>query len=370
MPLVIVARVGAKGEFEVLLQKRHDWLKDPLLWNVPAGSASSDEERVRRDGSTPPELRARIERRSALRELIEKAGGGACSTARAVPHRLEALPGGVAAVSRPPILLPPGLLRMEEDESVVRKLGGGAGNFVYLINPKTEEVWARQWQPRALPRWRDEVYEKAGKWGYAWRPLGCLKASLDLPVPGDDKPLVEWVARHIRGDGLEILLRDLAREAGHGAAPPAAKVRGVWGKKAAGEFSPRSPRDAAAAAFIGGTAGGFCAAPQAPAQASFSPRPVKRCRVLGCTAPNAKSFISSVMGSRRPTLSLAASQIETRTHCSRPWARPKPSPSNQRRRNGGLNLWSAARCAAQCRLRTSPFTGRISACLLSPVCAR
>ena len=268
--------------FEVLLQKRHNWLKDPLLWNVPAGSASSDEERVRRDGSTPPELRARIERRSALRELIEKAGGGACSTARAVPHRLEALPGGVAAVSRPPILLPPGLLRMEEDESVIRKLGGGAGNFVYLINPKTEEVWARQWQPRALPRWRDEVYEKAGKWGYAWRPLGCLKASLDLPVPGDDKPLVEWVARHIRGDGLEILLRDLAREAGHGAAPPAAKVRGVWGKKAAGEFSPRSPRDAAAAAFIGGTAGGFCAAPQAPARASFSPRQVKRCRVLGC----------------------------------------------------------------------------------------
>ena len=334
MPQIVIARKrGVSGAYEILLQKRATSRVDKAgLWNIPGGSFDKDE-RVLFDRDTGAGgSGARMARRAVLRELIEEAGGGQCTGGRPVPHELEEyrrtikeIDYVVAAHRFSQVVLPFGVLRMEEDPTVVRNLS--RSNFVYLISP-CEGQFATDWSPRAMPGWRGEVDEgwnrrstglkRPGKHGYVWQSLDVIASSLGeggRPVATSSQRMVPYAADLFRGPKLRCMLEELdahssksvelggAGSAGGGRGAGGACGRGAGGAggrgtggagggHGAGGASGRGAGGAGGGRGTGGAGGGHGASPlvtaikftQAPALSvpmdvdspATSPRPLKK----------------------------------------------------------------------------------------------
>ena len=190
---------------EVLLQRRSKIVPHPQLYCPPCGAIEAGEKRVAYDTSAAPDERTLALWHAALRELIEEAGGGA-------PPRGEATT-SFAARAYPPdppatyedVALPPELLAPPSATTVfwlgdaaAREPRAGRGQwFAHVV---ADGAWATDWQPRALPDWRDEIDEtcrrKHHRWGYVWADLKRVFDAPDAAVPsrGGAGGLVPWLA--------------------------------------------------------------------------------------------------------------------------------------------------------------------------------
>lgn len=316
MPQIVIARKrGGSGAYEILLQKRaFSRVDNAGLWNIPGGSFDKDEKVLFDRDTGAGGSGARMARRAVLRELIEEAGGGQCTGVRPVPHELEEyrrtikeIDYVVAAHRFSQVVLPFGVLRMEEDPTVVRNLS--RSNFVYLISP-CEGQFATDWSPRAMPGWRGEVDEGWNRWstglkrpgnhGYVWQSLDVIASSLGeggRPVATSSQRMVPYAADLFRGPKLRCMLEELDAQYSKGvelggAGSAGGRGAGGAGGRGAGGRGGRGAGGRGGGRGTGGAGGGRGASPlvaaikftQAPALSvpmdvdspATNPRPLKK----------------------------------------------------------------------------------------------
>eukprot|EP00947_MAST-08B_sp_MAST-8B-sp1_P001577 g1577.t1 len=123
----------------VLLQMRGRAVNEPSTLGFPGGALEASEKALSRNGNLTEDQRLTARFFAAMREAVEEAGANGLPSAFA--------PSTVTCVQHPP--------------------GRQTFFFVHLLTAAEADGWT----PRAQPKFRDEVDEAFGSYGYEWRRL-------------------------------------------------------------------------------------------------------------------------------------------------------------------------------------------------------
>ena len=195
--LVILERSDSR--ITALIHRRSRYIRYPFHWGFPGGSIDTSEKLALINF---PHLKETILRRVALRECIEETGGGFNSTSSPCSITMSGLADcNLDNVLFNDICIPPGILRMIDNESIVRGvqvLNGNTMIFFYLLDPIIDMGFINSnWKPRALHRFRgeiDETYLKDGcHFGYMRVDINRLLFHPHKPVEDSSMPLCPFL---------------------------------------------------------------------------------------------------------------------------------------------------------------------------------
>ncbi len=225
MPDVVILRQkwteDTSPYFEVLLQKRSGKVNlERFRWAFPGGDLNRediDALRIATEVKKDESLVLQILRRAALREVLQMCGNGNCDGTNAVPVSLREVKGLLEArrcdhVGKPTChsRLPKMFREQFDCNARISRHIPRSHTFIYLLHPKLEEAYIRNWEPDSHRMWNHLVdrEEFTATTSCIWVPLEDVFQHPERPVNESKYGMVSWQKNIFEPS----LVRKLARE--------------------------------------------------------------------------------------------------------------------------------------------------------------
>eukprot|EP00756_Hemistasia_phaeocysticola_P001099 Hpha_TRINITY_DN10794_c0_g2::TRINITY_DN10794_c0_g2_i1::g.43725::m.43725 len=201
MSAVLVLRWN-KNVLEVLLQRRSSRIHHGNCWTFPGGALDPPEKEIVKSRESRWDEKVAAWRVTALREMVEEAGGGELGDLRPC----DASSVGCSSS----VTLPPGMAGLGRDGSGATAVKDDISNtmyFCYCIHYRHDGAYATNWKPRAIQACRGEVDEKhkLTVYGYRWDPVEYVIRNPSKPVKDSSAELVKWVKDVCGRQGDQLL---------------------------------------------------------------------------------------------------------------------------------------------------------------------